>query len=87
MISIIVRPQTPLDEQQAQSQPYKTPGSTRSLCRTFRRLQDEDKIHPDAAVLLHAGENFAADRDIIRHEVTGLRKAVLHKRRSENAEK
>jgi hypothetical protein len=81
VISIIIRQQTPLDEQKTQSQQYKTPGSTRSLRRTFRKLQDEGKIHPDAAVLLHAGEKFAADRDIIRHKNIGLRKAVIHEKK------
>ena len=81
VISTIVRQQTPPKEQQTQSQQYKTPGSTRSLRRTFRRLQDEGKIHSDAAVLLHAGEKFAADRDIVQHEVAGLRKAVLHEKK------
>ena len=81
MISTIVRQQTPPNEQQIQSQQYKTPGSTRSLRRTFRRLQDEGKIHSDAAILLHAGEKFAADRDIVRHENIGLRKAVLHEKK------
>jgi hypothetical protein len=81
VISTIVRQETPPEEQQSQPQGYKTPGSTRSLRRTFRRLQDEGKIHPDAAVLLRAGEKFAADRDIVRHEVTGLRKAVIHEKK------
>lgn len=81
VISTIVRHQTPPEERNVQSQGYKTPGSTRSLRRTFRRLQEEGKIHPDAAVLLHAGEKFAADRDIVRHEVIGLRKAVLHEKK------
>ena len=30
---------------------------------------------------LHAGEKFAADRDIVRHEVAGLRNAVLHEKK------
>jgi DDE superfamily endonuclease len=81
VISTVVRQQTPPDEQQTQSQQYTTPGSTRSLRRTFRRLQDEGKIHPDAAILLRAGEKFAADRDIVRHENIGLRKAVLHEKK------
>jgi hypothetical protein len=81
VISTIVRQQTPPEERDIQYQVYKTPGSTRSLRRTFRRLQDEGKIHPDAAVLLHAGEKFAADRDIVRHEVISLRKAVLHEKK------
>jgi hypothetical protein len=51
-----LRQQTPPDEPRNQSQQYKTPGSTRSLCRTFRRLQDEGKFHPDAAILLRASE-------------------------------
>jgi DDE superfamily endonuclease/Tc5 transposase DNA-binding domain len=80
VISTVVRQQTPPDEQQSQSQSYKTPGSTRSLRRTFRRLQDEGKIHPDAAVLLRAGEKLATNLDIVRHEVVGLRKAVLHEK-------
>ena len=80
VILSVLRQQTPPEEQQNQPQTYKTPGSTRSLRRTFRRLQDEGKLHPDAAVLLHAGEKFAADRDIIRHQVAGLRKAVLHEK-------
>ena len=81
MISTIVRQQTPLDNQQNQFQQYKTPGSTRSLRRTFRRLQDEGKIHPDAAILLRAGEKLAADRDIVRHENISLRKAILYKKK------
>lgn len=81
VISTVVRQQTPPDEQQTQSQQYKTPGSTRSLRRTFRRLQDEGKIHPDAAILLRAGEKFAVDRDIVRHENIGLRKAILHEKK------
>jgi hypothetical protein len=81
VISTIVRQQTPPDEQKTQSQQYKTPGSTRSLRRTFRQLQDEGKIHTDAAVLLDAGEKFATDRDIVRHENIGLRKAVLHEKK------
>ena len=80
VILSVVRPQTPPEEQQNQPQTYKTPGSTRSLRRTFRRLQDEGKVHPDAAVLLHAGEKFAADRDVVRHQVAGLRNAVLHEK-------
>jgi hypothetical protein len=81
VISTITRQQTPPKVQQTQSQQYKTPGSTRSLRRTFRRLQDEGKVHPDAAVLLRAGEKLTADRDIIRHENIGLRKAVLHEKK------
>jgi hypothetical protein len=81
VISTITRQKTPPKTQQTQSQQYKTPGSTRSLRRTFRRLQNEGKIHPDAAVLLRAGEKLAADRDIIRHENVGLRKAVLHEKK------
>jgi hypothetical protein len=81
VISTIVRQETPPNEQQNQPQSYKTPGSTRSLRRTFRRLQDEGKIHPDAAVLLRAGEKLAADLDIVRHENIGLRKAVLHEKK------
>jgi hypothetical protein len=81
VISTIVRQQTPPENQQNLSQAYKTPGSTRSLRRTFRRLQDEGKIHLDAAVLLRAGEKLAADRDIIQHENIGLRKAVLHEKK------
>ena len=38
VISTIVRQQTPPEEQAIQSQAYKTPDSTRSLRRTFRRL-------------------------------------------------
>ena len=59
----------------------KTPGSTRSLRRTFRRLQEEGKVHPDALILLHAGEKFAADRDILQHENFGLRKAIIHEKK------
>ena len=81
VISTVVRQQTPPSKQQTQLQSYKTPGSTRSLRRTFRRLQEEGKIHPDAAILLHVGEKFAADRDIIRHENIGLRKAVLYEKK------
>jgi hypothetical protein len=46
-----------------------------------RSVSFKMKIHPDAAVLLHAGEKFAADRDIVRHENMGLRKAVLHEKK------
>jgi hypothetical protein len=81
VISTVTRQQTPPDEQQSQPQSYKTPGSTRSLRRTFRRLQDEGKIHPDAAVLLRAGEKLATNLDIVRHENIGLRKAVLHEKK------
>jgi hypothetical protein len=77
VISTIVRQEATPKKQQNQPQGYKTPGSTRSLRRTFRRLQNEGKVHPDAAVLLHAGEKLAADRDITRHENIGLRKALL----------
>jgi len=78
VISTIVRQQTPPEIQQTQ---HKTPGSTRSLRRTFRRLQQEGKVHPDAAVLLRAGEKLAANHDIVRHENIGLRKAVLHEKK------
>jgi DDE superfamily endonuclease len=81
VISTIVRQQTPPEEQQAKSSQYKTPGSSRSLRRTFRKLQEEGKIHPDAAVLLRAGEKLAANLDIVRHENVGLRKAVIHERK------
>jgi hypothetical protein len=81
VISTVVRQQTPPYEQQCQPQSYKTPGSTRSLRRTFRRLQDEGKVHPDAAVLLRAGEKLAANLNIIQHENVGLRKAVLHEKK------
>ena len=81
VISTVLRQQTPPEERQNQSQQHKTPGSTRSLRRTFRRLQKEGKVHPDAAVLLHAGKKLAADRDIIRYENIGLRKAVVHERK------
>jgi hypothetical protein len=81
VISTIIQQQTPSNKQQNQSKSYRTPGSTRSLRRTFRRLQDEGKVHPDAAVLLRAGEKFAADRDIIQHENVGLRKAVIHEKK------
>ena len=80
VISIVVRQQTPPEEQQNQLQIYKTPGSTRSLRRTFRRLQDKGKVHPDAAVLLRAGEKFATSHDLVRHENIGLRKAILYKK-------
>jgi hypothetical protein len=81
VISTVARQQTPPDEPPNQSQTYKTPGSTRSLRRTFRRLQDEGKIHPDAAVLLRAGETLATNLDIVRHENIGLRKAILHEKK------
>jgi putative cell wall-binding protein len=81
VISTVLRQQTPPEERQNQSQQHKTPGSTRSLRRTFRRLQKEEKIHPDAAILLRASEKLAADRDIVRHENIGLRKAVLHEKK------
>jgi hypothetical protein len=81
VISTVVRQQTPPDEQQSQSQSYKTPGSSRSLRRTFRRLQDEGKVHPDAAVLLRAGEKLATNLNIVQHENNGLRKAVLHEKK------
>ena len=80
VISTVVRQQTPPKEQQNQSQTYRTPGSTRSLRRTFRRLQNEGKVHPDAAVLLRAGEKFATSHDLVRHENIGLRKAVLYEK-------
>jgi hypothetical protein len=69
--------------QQLQSQPqsYKTPGSTHSLRRTFRHLQNEGKIHPDAVVLLHAGEKLATNLNIVQHEVVGLRKAIIHEKK------
>jgi DDE superfamily endonuclease/Tc5 transposase DNA-binding domain len=81
VISTVIRQQTPPDEQQSQSQVYKTPGSSRSLRRTFQRLQNEGKIHPDAAVLLRAGEKLATNLNIVRRENIGLRKAVLHEKK------
>jgi hypothetical protein len=81
VILTVRRPQTPPKEHQNQSQQYKTPGSSKSLRRAFRRLQDEGKIHPDAVVLLHAGEKLAADLDIAQHEIIGLQKAVLHEKK------
>ena len=77
VISTVIRQQTPPDEQQ----PYRTPGSTRSLRRTYRRLQNEGKIHPDAVVLLHAGEKLAANLNIVQHEVVGLRKTIIHEKK------
>jgi DDE superfamily endonuclease len=81
VISTVRRPQTPPEERQNQSQQYKTPGSSKSLRRAFRRLRDEGKIHPDAVILLHAGEKLAADLDIAQHEIIGLQKAVLQEKK------
>ena len=81
VISTVVRRQTSPDEQQLQPQLLKTPGSARSLRRTFRRLQDEGKVHPDTAILLRAGEKLTVNLDIVRHENIGLRKAVLHEKK------
>jgi hypothetical protein len=39
------------------------------------------KIHPDAVILLHAGEKLAADLDIAQHEFIGLQKAVLQEKK------
>ncbi len=81
VIVSVARQATPPEEQPEQLQGYKTPGSTRSLRRTFRRLQNEGKVDADALVLLHAGEKLAAERDIARHENIGLRKAVIHEKK------
>ncbi len=62
VISTIVRQQTPPENPRKQ---YKTPGSTRSLRRTFRQLQDEGKVYPDTAILLRVSEKLTVDRDIV----------------------
>jgi DDE superfamily endonuclease/Tc5 transposase DNA-binding domain len=74
------RESTPLEELPS-SQVYKTPGSSRGLRRTWQRLEKEGKVHEDAVVLLHAGEKLAANLDIAKHEVTGLRNAVIHEKK------
>jgi hypothetical protein len=53
----------------------------------LQTFQDEGKIHPDAAVLLRAGEKLTANRDIVRHENIGLRKAVLHEKKKRKRNK
>ena len=64
VISTVVRRQTPPVEESEPSQKFKTPGSSRSLRYTFRRLQNEGKVHPNAIVLLYANEKLAANLDM-----------------------
>ena len=47
----------------------------------FRRLQEEGKVHLDTAILLHAGEKLAINLDVVRHEVIGLRKTIIHEKK------
>jgi hypothetical protein len=63
------------------SAPFKTPGSTRALRRTFKRLRKEGYVHDEAAVLLRAGERLATDNELLRHENKGLRNAIIHEKR------
>ena len=81
VISTVVRRQTPPVEESEPLQKFKTPGSSRSLRRTFRRLQNEGKVHPNAIVLLHASEKLATNLDIVQYENAGLRKTIIHKKK------
>ena len=61
--------------------PSKTPGSSRALRRTFKRLQKEGHVDDQAAVLLRAGEKLATDNELLRHENRGLRNAIVHEKK------
>ena len=60
---------------------FKTPGSSRALRRTFKRLQNEGHVDDKAAVLLRADEKLATNNDLLRHENRGLRNAIVHEKK------
>lgn len=75
--NVVTMPATP-ERQVIPPQSTKTPRSIRSYRRSVRKLNREGRVTPDVARLLRAGEKFAADLEIARHEVVGLRSAVVH---------
>lgn len=81
VISTIVKQPASPTKQGVKHQSAKTPESSRSLRRLYRRLEDEGKVHPDAKVLLRAGEKLATKLDIVRHENIGLRTTVIHEKK------
>jgi hypothetical protein len=78
--NVITQPATP-DRQVMPPQSTKTPRSIRSYRRSVRKLNKEGRVTPDMARLLRAGEKFAADLEIARHEVVSLRSAVVHEKK------
>src|SRR6266536_2728002 len=65
----------------------KTPGSTRALRRTYKRLHAEGHVDNEAAVLMRAGEKLAAENKILRKENEGLRDAIFEEKRKKKREK
>src|SRR6266536_765187 len=70
-----------------QISPSKTPGSTRALRRTYKRLHTENHIDNDAAVLVRAGEKLAAENKILRRKNKGLRGAIFKEKRKRKRKK
>ena len=87
MIFIIVRRQTLSNEQQSQSQSYNTPGSLRLLRRTFRRLQNKEKIHFNVTILFRTSKKFVINLNIVRHENIDLRKVILYEKKRRKRKK
>jgi hypothetical protein len=59
----------------------KTPSSTRGIRRTFRQLEKEGHVNEKAKILLHASEKLAAELELARHEIQGLRNTVIHEKK------
>jgi hypothetical protein len=65
----------------------KTPDSDRAFRRTFGRLQTEDHINNEAAILARESEKFTAENKILRKEIEDLRKAIFEKKRKRKRKK
>jgi hypothetical protein len=77
VMATIVRPKSP----PAGSPTSKTPGSVRSMRRTYKKLKKEGHVDENAEILLRAGEKLATELEIVRHENNGLRKAIIHEKK------
>jgi hypothetical protein len=58
----------------------KISGSDRAFRGTFDRLQIEDHINREAAILTRGGEKLAAENKILRRKFEGLREAIFEKK-------
>jgi hypothetical protein len=59
----------------------KTPDLDRAFRRTFGRLQTENHINNEAAILAREDKKLTAENKILRREIEDLRKAIFEEKR------
>jgi hypothetical protein len=65
----------------------KTPDSDRAFRRTFGRLQTENYINNETAILAREDEKFTAENKILRKEIKDLRNIIFEEKCKRKREK